>query len=129
MPACVSGGSRIARPLQWGLAAVAFAAVPVAISGGASSVAAPLAATAPLATQVVIKGFMFEPRTLTARVGATITWINQDEEPHTVRSDAGLFASSALDTGERFRFRFDQPGTYHFVCSIHPKMTGTIVIQ
>ena len=92
-----------------------------------ASAATSTAATQP--AQVVIKGFMFEPKTLTARIGETITWINQDEEAHTVRSDAGLFASAALDTGESFRFRFDKPGTYHFVCSIHPQMTGTIVVQ
>jgi len=78
--------------------------------------------------QVIIKGFMFDPKALTAKVGETITWINQDEEPHTIRSDSGLFASAALDTGESFHFRFDKPGTYRFVCSIHPQMTGTIVI-
>ncbi len=72
---------------------------------------------------------MFEPQSVTAKVGETITWINKDDEPHTVRSDAGLFASAALDTGETFRFRFDKSGTYHFFCSIHPKMTGTIVVH
>ena len=44
-------------------------------------------------------------------------------------SDSGLFRSGALDTGEKYSFKFDKPGTYHFLCSIHPRMTGTIVVQ
>jgi len=112
--------------LTWGvLAAGGLSGVTIC---GVTAAAATSAVDAAQPAQVVIKGFMFDPKTLTARVGETITWINQDEEPHTVRSDAGLFASAALDTGESFRFRFDKPGTYHFVCSIHPRMTGTIVI-
>lgn len=52
-----------------------------------------------------------------------------DDEPHTVVSDTGLFRSGALDTKESFSFKFDKPGTYHFTCSIHPAMVGTIVVQ
>jgi hypothetical protein len=61
--------------------------------------------------------------------GATVTWANMDDEPHTVVSDTGLFRSGALDTKESFSFKFDKPGTYHFTCSIHPAMVGTIVVQ
>ena len=83
----------------------------------------------PSASVVVAKEFMFSPATLTVAAGTTVTWSNRDEEPHTVVSETGLFRSAALDTNESFSFRFDQPGTYRFVCSIHPQMTGTIIVQ
>ena len=78
---------------------------------------------------VVVKDFMFAPALSTISVGATVTWLNKDDEPHTVISDTGLFRSAALDTNETFSFEFDRPGTYHFICSIHPSMVGTIVVQ
>ena len=78
---------------------------------------------------IVVKDFMFEPTSSTIKAGTTVTWLNKDDEPHTVVSDNGLFRSAAMDTNESFSFEFDQPGTYHFVCSIHPSMVGTIVVQ
>jgi plastocyanin len=87
----------------------------------------PLRAATP--GQVVIKDFMFMPATLTVKAGTTVTWANKDEEPHTVFSDTGLFRSGAMDTGEVFSFKFDKPGTYHFVCTIHPRMVGTVVVE
>jgi plastocyanin len=79
--------------------------------------------------QVVIKDFMFAPMDVKIKAGAKVTWVNKDDEPHNVVSDSGLFRSSALDTDENFSFRFDKPGTYHFVCSIHPRMVGTITVE
>jgi len=87
------------------------------------------AAGSPSATVVVAKDFMFSPDTLTVTAGSTVTWTNHDEEPHTVVSDTGVFRSGAMDTNESFSFKFDQPGTFHFICSIHPQMVGTIVVQ
>ena len=78
---------------------------------------------------IVVKDFMFQPMSSTVKVGTTVTWLNKDDEPHTVVSDNGAFRSAAMDTNETFSFEFDQPGTYHFVCSIHPSMVGTIVVQ
>jgi plastocyanin len=52
-----------------------------------------------------------------------------DDEPHTVVSNTRMFRSAAMDTKETFSFKFDQPGTYHFTCSIHPRMVGVIVVQ
>jgi plastocyanin len=86
-------------------------------------------AEAPTPVTVVIKNFMFAPTTLTIKTGAPVTWVNSDDEPHSVVSDTGLFRSGGLDTGESYSFRFDRPGTYHFTCSIHPRMVGTIVVQ
>jgi plastocyanin len=81
------------------------------------------------ANRIVVKDFMFTPNSLSVRAGATVTWANMDDEPHTVVSDTGLFRSGAMDTKESFSFKFDKPGTYRFTCSIHPRMVGTIVVQ
>jgi plastocyanin len=80
-------------------------------------------------SEVVIKDFMFTPTSLPVQAGATVTWMNKDEEPHTVISDTGLFHSAAMDTNDSFSFKFDKAGTYHFTCSIHPRMIGTIVVS
>ena len=87
------------------------------------------AADAPEPNRIVVKDFMFMPNSLTIKAGSSVTWANLDDEPHTVVSDAGLFRSGAMDTNESFSFKFDKPGTYHFTCSIHPRMVGTIVVQ
>lgn len=81
------------------------------------------------ATTVTIKGFHFAPTEISVAAGATVTWQNQDEEPHTVTGTGGEFRSGAMDGGDSFSFKFDKPGTYHYVCSIHPKMIGTIVVK
>jgi plastocyanin len=78
---------------------------------------------------IEVKDFMFSPTTLTVEAGAQVSWVNKDDEPHTVVSDTGLFRSGALDTDEKFSFKFDKPGTYHFTCSIHPRMVGTIIVK
>jgi plastocyanin len=79
--------------------------------------------------KIVVKDFMFTPMSLTVKAGSTVTWVNMDDEPHTVVSNTQLFRSGALDTAESFSFKFSEPGTYHFTCSIHPRMVGTIVVQ
>jgi plastocyanin len=89
----------------------------------------PSIAETPDPNRIVVKDFMFVPNSLTVKAGSSVTWANMDDEPHTVVSDAGLFRSGAMDTNESFTFKFDKPGTYHFTCSIHPRMVGTIVVQ
>jgi plastocyanin len=79
--------------------------------------------------RIVVKNFMFQPMSRTIKAGSTVTWTNMDEEPHTVVSSSGLFRSGALDTKDSFSFKFDKAGTYGFVCSIHPQMVGTVVVQ
>jgi plastocyanin len=80
--------------------------------------------------QIVIKDFHFTPQTLTVKSGEKITWINRDEEPHTVVSVEKQFKKSApLDTDEVFTITAGAPGTYTYFCSVHPKMTGTIVVE
>jgi plastocyanin len=80
-------------------------------------------------SKIEVKDFMFSPTTLTVEAGTQVSWVNKDDEPHTVVSDTGLFRSGALDTDESFSFKFDKPGTYHFTCSIHPRMVGTIIVK
>ena len=80
-------------------------------------------------TQIVIEDFMFTPNSLTVKAGSSVTWVNEDDEPHSVVSDTGSFRSGAVDTNETFSFEFDKPGTYHFTCAIHPRMVGTIIVQ
>jgi plastocyanin len=96
---------------------------------GRSAMGAPVLADSLSSPQILIKDFMFTPLSLTVKAGATVTWANKDDEPHTVVSDTGLFRSGAVDTDETFTFKFDKPGTYQFTCSIHPRMVGTIVVQ
>jgi len=91
--------------------------------------AAPVWAATAASAQVLVNDFMFQPMSLTVPAGTTVTWTNKDDEPHTVKSDKGLFGSGAMDTNESFTFKFEKPGTYHFTCSIHPRMVGTIVVQ
>jgi plastocyanin len=90
--------------------------------------AAPAAAPAAAAATIDLKAFMFGPSTLTIPAGTRVTWKNSDAEPHTVVSVDGKFRSGALDQGDSFSFKFDAPGTYRYVCSIHPQMVGTVVV-
>jgi plastocyanin len=80
--------------------------------------------------RIEIKDFAFNPQTITVKSGERITWINRDEEPHTIVSVEKQFKkSSALDTDQEFTITAGPPGTYTYYCSVHPKMTGTIVVE
>jgi plastocyanin len=78
---------------------------------------------------VTIKNFDFAPMNLTVTAGTTVTWTNLDDEPHTVTSTDGLFRSGAIDQDESFKFKFDKPGVYKYLCNIHPKMRAMIVVK
>jgi plastocyanin len=91
---------------------------------------APLAAASAAATdQVKIDSFSFLPATLSVPAGTQVTWTNRDDVPHTVVDTEKRFASSMLDTGDQFSYRFTTPGAYAYFCSMHPKMTGKIVVH
>jgi plastocyanin len=85
----------------------------------------------PASTEVKIDNFSFTPVTLTVTAGTTVTWTNRDDIPHTVVSadDPKTFKSKVMDTDEKFSFTFTKPGTYTYFCSVHPKMTGTVVVK
>jgi 3',5'-cyclic-AMP phosphodiesterase len=77
---------------------------------------------------VVVDNFSFAPATTAVPVGSTITWTNRDDVPHNIVSTEQKFKSPVLDTDEKFSHTFDAPGTYKYYCSIHPKMTGEVVV-
>jgi len=80
--------------------------------------------------RIEIKDFAFNPQTITVKSGEKVTWINRDEEPHTIVSVGKQFKkSTALDTDQEFTITVGTPGTYEYFCSVHPKMTGTIVVE
>ena len=79
--------------------------------------------------QVVMKNLAFDPATVTIAVGGTVTWTNEDSTTHTVTADNGEFNSGDLANGATFSFTFDTAGTFAYHCSIHPSMTGTVVVQ
>jgi plastocyanin len=84
---------------------------------------------APQMVEVKIDNFSFGPQALTIAPGTKVTWTNRDDIPHTVVSTEGVFKSRVLDTDEKFSFTFDKPGNYPYFCSIHPKMTGTVIVK
>ncbi len=91
-----------------------------------SAARAPIAATT---HQVTIAHFAFDPESLTVAVGDSVVWTNRDDMPHTVTSNDGeTFASAGLDTDDQFSFRFTEAGSYPYFCTIHPVMTGTIIV-
>jgi plastocyanin len=79
--------------------------------------------------EVKIDNFSFGPSDVTVAAGTTVTWVNRDDIPHTVVSTDKVFKSKVLDTDEKFSFTFSKPGTYPYFCSIHPKMTGKVIVQ
>ncbi len=83
----------------------------------------------PANAAVKIDNFVFGPQTLTVPVGTTVTWTNSDDIPHTSVSTDGVFKSNVLDTDEKFSYTFTKAGTYPYYCTIHPKMTGKVVVQ
>jgi plastocyanin len=107
---------------------VAIVAVTVLLAGP-RSVAAKAQQPAAATAEVKVDNFSFGPGTLTVAVGTTVVWTNHDDIPHTVVSTEGVFKSKVLDTDEKFSYAFTKAGTFAYFCSLHPKMTGKIVVQ
>jgi len=78
---------------------------------------------------VTIQNFAFSPATINVKAGTKVTWTNQDSTTHHVVSDTGAFDSGNLAQGQSYSFTFNKTGSYPYHCSIHPSMTGTIVVQ
>jgi amicyanin len=78
---------------------------------------------------VKIDNFNFSPAVLSIPAGTNVTWINQDDVPHAIVSTDKQIISPALDTDEHFSFRFTAPGTYDYYCSVHPHMTGKVIVK
>ena len=116
------------RKTVWIVGLLSTAMVAVLLLSAASSYSSsktPQPATA----EVKVDNFSFGPATLTVAVGTTVTWTNRDDIPHTVVSTEKVFKSKVLDTDEKFSFTFDKAGTYPYFWSIHPKMTGSVVVH
>jgi plastocyanin len=79
-------------------------------------------------TAVAIKDFAFSPATITVKAGATVVWTNNDSVDHTVTFDGGQISSSDLGTNDTFSHTFLTAGTYHYICTIHPFMHGTLIV-
>jgi plastocyanin len=94
-----------------------------------STVAAVTRAAPPAAAAVQIDNFTFKAPVVTVKPGTTVTWTNRDDIPHTVVSKGGVFKSKVLDTGDSFSFTFAKLGQFGYYCSLHPHMTGTIVVK
>ena len=79
--------------------------------------------------KIDIKEFMFGPKDLNVAVGTTVTWVNDDQIPHTVAETHKVFRSGALDTNDSFSWVFNTPGEYEYFCALHPQMIGKIVVS
>jgi len=103
------------------------------IDSDSPSVKSPPAGQTPPAPQktasVKIDQFAFEPASLTVAPGTTVEWTNHDDVPHTVVDVQGGFRSQALDTDDVFRHTFQQPGDFHYFCSVHPHMVGEVHVK
>lgn len=103
------------------------------ISGGTLARSGHAAAAAAAATRsaITISNYSFNPGVMKVAAGATVTWINKDGDVHTIKSQEGpeAFQSPALDTGGHYSFTFRHPGTYRYICSVHPYMRGVVVVQ
>lgn len=78
--------------------------------------------------QVNIKEFMYSPKDLNVAVGTKVTWVNDDQVPHTIVETHKVFHSAALDTQDNFSYTFMTPGTYEYFCTLHPQMIGKVVV-
>ena len=106
-----------------------LAAAPSSASGNGGGSEMALASAAGPTSEVKIDNFAFTPGTITVKPGTQVTWTNHDDIPHTVDSAQGKFKSAPLDTDQAFQFRFTDAGEYPYYCRMHPKMTGSIVVQ
>src|SRR5947209_8043631 len=84
--------------------------------------------------EIDIVNFAFTPKALTVARGTAVTWDNTDAEPPNIvdvpdGAKPRVFRSQAVDGGEKYTFTFNDPGTYKYICSIHPHMEGTIVVR
>lgn len=79
--------------------------------------------------KIDIKEFMFGPKDMTVPVGTKVTWVNDDQIPHTVAETHKVFRSGALDTNDSFSYVFNTPGEFEYFCALHPQMIGKIVVS
>ena len=87
----------------------------------------------PKVVTVEIRGFKFEPATVTIQAGETLEWKNEDIVPHTATADEGAqkpaFDSGTIRTGEAWRYIARKKGTYNYTCTLHPNMKGDVIVR
>src|SRR5690242_321561 len=81
------------------------------------------------AAEVVVDNFTFTPTPLSVKIGTTVTSVNHDDIPHSIVCPALKVHSHPLDTDDKFAHRFEQAGTYDYICGLHPHMHGQVVVQ
>jgi amicyanin len=108
--------------------AVALMASAIAAGALAMSATSVAVAAAP-STSVKIANFTFQAPVVTVKAGTVVTWTNGDDIPHTVTANNGAFKSKVLDSGDGFSFTFAKAGEYAYFCSLHPHMTGKIIVK
>jgi plastocyanin len=128
--------SALMRPARFALAAATAAGLLAgAVALGQTLAPQPAAAASPAPAPalagptVTIDNFTFSPAALVVKPGTTVTWVNNDDIPHTVRAADGSFHSKALDSTERFSTTFTKPGEHAYFCSLHPHMTGKVIVK
>ncbi|MNX06695.1 Amicyanin-alpha precursor [compost metagenome] len=104
---------------------------PAAVQGSVTATASPPVTMAVAASEanVTIQGMKYVPETVTVAPGGIVSWVNRDSMDHTVTSTTGLWDSGTIRPGETWSRRFDAPGSYPYVCTPHPFMTGTVVVR
>lgn len=78
---------------------------------------------------VLIKGFAFDPATITVVKGTTVTWMNMDSAPHNVVATGNAFSSETLKNGQSYEHTFNDIGTFEYKCGIHPSMSGKVIVN
>ena len=114
--------------MRRGLVAAAAALLALGAVGAVAQQAQQQVATVGEA-EIAIQSFQFVPAILTVAPGTAVTWVNKDEEPHNVVSPDRAFRSKAIDGGEKFTNVFDKPGTFNYICAVHPHMRGTVIVK
>lgn len=82
----------------------------------------------PIVTVKMIN-FTYSPDPLTIAAGTTVRWVNYDDDQHNVVSDDKSFKSKLLDKNQEYSYTFAKKGTYRYICSIHPKMIGKVIVE
>jgi plastocyanin len=115
--------------LLWGL--TVLLAAPLALSPFCGSLhwTARAAMTPQQAVKISIADFAFKPGDITIAAGQTITWTNNDGAPHGLEYEDGAQGTDLLLPGANFSRRFAQPGSYDYVCPIHPYMSGHVLVR
>ncbi len=109
------------------LGAIGGLAVSLILCSNATAAAEPAAAT-PAARTIHIKNFLFAPATATIHSGDAVTFVNDDDEAHTVTAKDKSFDSAGMDAGSRWQHTFRQTGSFTYFCELHPYMTATLVV-